>query len=332
MQINKEIEKNKLERRTIEESFIVKKFWSVGTMFITFLLVIFTFYLSFFFASAFYKMLFESNEYSAALEAGVDLGLPKLVDANAIVKLFRQQGILFGFIATIFFLFPILLSNIKLLGSKNSLVNGFLFWIGLAVFDITVAGMIAINTDKISSLLLGKQSQMQIWEVIKHGEFWMLFMFGMVPLIITHYLIEYITNAYRLSKRELVDAEKNKKIQILDDEMIDFISEKEALFSRIKIIHDTVDSKNGMILNLELQIHNIQNQIENSYQELQREVKLIYDDFNNKILSGKIFTDVILESVIMAYNSGFIEHLPKFYATGEVARRVREIEQLIANN
>jgi len=332
LQINKDIEKNKLERKAIEQSFVVKKFWSVGTICISILLVIFTFYLSFFFASAFYKMLFESNEYSAALQAGIDLGLPKLVDANAIVKIFRQQGVLFGFIATIFFLFPILLSNIKLLGSKNKLVNSVLFWIGLALFDITVAGMIAINTDKIHSLLIGKEPQMQIWEVVKHGEFWMIFMFGMVPLIITHYLIENITTAYRLSKRELVDAEKSKRVQMLDEEMIDFYSEKEALIIRIKAIDDLIGGNANIILNLEIQINNIQNQIENNYDELQKQVKSIYDDFNNKITSGKIFTDVILESVIMAYNSGFVEHLPKFYATGEVARRVREIEQIISSN
>jgi hypothetical protein len=332
LQINKEIEKNKLERKAIEQSFVVKEFWSVGTICISILLAIFSFYLSFFFASAFYKMLFESNEYSNALQAGIDLGLPKLVDANAIVKIFRQQGVLFGFIATIFFLFPILLSNIKLLGSKNRLVNSVLFWIGLAVFDITVAGMIAINTDKIHSLLIGKEPQMQIWEVVKHGEFWMIFMFGMVPLIITHYLIENITTAYRLSKRELVDAEKSKRVQMLDEEMLDFNSEKEVLISRIKAIDDLIGSNANIILNLEVQINTIQNQIENTYDELQKQVKSIYDDFNNKIISGKIFTDVILESVIMAYNSGFVEHLPKFYATGEVARRVREIEQIIKTN
>lgn len=332
LQVNKEIERNKLERRTIEQSFTVKKFWSFGTMVVAFLLVIFTFYLSFFFASAFYKMLFESNEYRISSQAGIDLGLPKLVDANAIVKIFRQQGVLFGFVAAILFLFPILLSNVKLLGSKNKLVNGFLFWIGLAVFDVTVAGMIAINTDKINSLLIGKDPQMQIWEVVKHGEFWMIFMFGMVPLIITHYLIENITTAYRLSKRELVDAEKSKKIQMLDEEMIELNSEKEVLFSRISVVEDAIGSKINILSNLEIQINNIQNQIENTYDELQKQVKSIYDDFNNKIISGKIFTEVILDSVVMAYNSGFIEHLPKFYATGEVARRVREIEQLTINN
>ncbi|MCX2472714.1 phospholipase D-like domain-containing protein [Pedobacter sp. MC2016-05] len=332
LQINKEIEKNKLERSTIEQSFVIKKFWSVGTFLIAFLLLIFACYLSFFFASALYKMLFESDVYTTALEAGINPGIPKLVDADAIIKIFKHQGILFGFIASIFFLFPILLSNIKLLGSKNKFVNGLLFWVGLAIFDILVAGMIAINTDKINSLLIGNESKMQIWEVVKHGEFWMIFMFGMVPLIITHYLIENITNAYKLSERELVDAEKTKKIQLLDEGIIDLNSEKESINHRIKEIEGAINNQKNSILNLETHTNNLLNQIDSNYEELSRQLKTLFDDFNNKIISGKIFTDVILESVITAYNSGFIEHLPKFYATGEVARRVKEIEQIVTNN
>lgn len=329
LQINKEIEKNKQERKNLEQSFVVKKFWSLGTILTTILLFIFGFYLSIFFASALYKMLFEGNIYANAFKAGIELGPPKLVDANAIIKIFKQQGLFFGFIAIIFFLFPILLSNIKLFGSKNKFVNGLLFWIGLAIFDITVAGMIAINTDKISSLLIGKESKMQLWEVIKHGEFWMIFMFGMVPLIIVHYLIENVTNAYKLSKREIVDAEKNNQIQILDEETIDLISHKELINAKIKDFDVEVSTKANSILNLETQINNFKNQIENSYTELSAQIKTIFDDFNTKIISGKIFTEVILESVISAYKSGFIEHLPQYYATGEVATRVREIEQII---
>ncbi len=45
------------------------------------------------------------------------------------------------------------------------------------------------------------------------------------------------------------------------------------------------------------------------------------------ITSGKIFTDVIFDSVISAYKSGFITFLPEYYATDEVANRVKEIER-----
>ena len=328
LQINKEIEKNKLERKALEQSFIVKQFWTAGNILISLFLFIFGCYLLVFFASALYKMLFESDVIRKSLEAGVNPGLPKLVDANAIIKIVNQQGALFGFIGMIFFLFPILLSNIKLLGSERKSLNNILFWVGLLVFDVIVAGMIAINTDEMKCLLVGKESQLAIWEVVKHGEFWMIFMFGMVPLIITHYLIENITSAYKNSKRELVDAEKAKKVKILDEEMIDLNSDKESISNKIKEKEDAITQYKAKITGLETEINNTENQIESRYAELQKQIKSIFEDFNARVISGKIFTDVVLDSVISAYKSGFIEYLPEYYATDEVSNRVRDIEQV----
>lgn len=327
LQVNKEIEKNKLERRTLEQSFVVKKFWTFGTICVTIGLAIFAFYLSIFFASAVYKVFFEGNVIRASLEAGINPGLPQLVDANAIIKIFRQQGALFGFIAALFFIIPILLSNLKILGSENKLVNNLLFWVGLLIFDILVSTMVAINTDEIKCLLVGKESTIQIWEVVRHGEFWLIFVFGMFPLILTHFLIDNITNAYKNSQRDLVDGEKNRKIQLLDEEMIDLNSEKEQLTNKVKEKEEAINLQNTKVLNLETEINNRQTQIENRYSELHNQIKAIYDDFSARITSGKIFTDVIFDSVISAYKSGFITFLPEYYATDEVANRVKEIDR-----
>ena len=331
LQINKEIEKNKLERRALEQSFVVKKFWTVGNILVLLGLGIFVFYLSIFFASAVYKVFFEGNVIRESKEAGVDPGLPQLVDANAIIKIFRLQGALFGFIAALFFLIPIALSNLKIIGSENKLVNNLLFWVGLLIFDILVSTMVAISTDEIKCLSVGQQSKLQIWEVVKHGEFWLIFVFGMFPLIITHYLIESITNAYQKSERELVDAEKARKIQFLDEEMIDLNSDKESVNKRITEKEDAIKESRDKIRSLETEINNRQNQIESKYAELQKQIKMIFDDFNARIISGKIFTDVVLDRVIYSYTSGFIEYLPEYYATEEVSNRVRKIEQVINN-
>ena len=327
LQINKEIEKNKLERKTLEQSFVVKKFWNLGTTLSTIFLVILTFYLSFFFASAVYKVLFEYNVIQSYVEAGVRPDLPELFDADAIVKIFSQKGAFFGFVGVIFFVFPVALSNIKLFGSKNKLINGLMFWAGLIIFDVVVAAMIAKNTDEIKSLLIGKESQIEFWEVVKDGEFWMIFMFGMIPLIIVHYVIDKIFNAYKNSQRDLVDAEKNRIIQFLDEEMIDLNSEKDSLTNKLKENEEIISQHNTKIISLETEINNSQTQIENRYAELQNQIKAIYDDFSARIMSGKIFTDVIFGSVISAYKSGFIEFLPEYYATDEVTKRVQAIEQ-----
>jgi hypothetical protein len=326
LHINKEVEKNKIERRGLEQSFVVKKFWTIGSILVIFGLCVFTFYLSLFFASAVYKVFFEGNIIRNSLEAGIKPEFPQLVDANAILKIFNQQGALFGIVSAVFFLFPVLLSNIKLLGGKKKWVDNLLFWVGLLVFDIVVAAMVAFNTDEIKSLVNGEKPQLKIWEVVWHGEFWLMFVFGMMPLIITHYFVDYIYNAYRNSQREIIDAEKNRKIQFLDEEMIDLNAEKETLVNQINQKDNVINENNNKIINLEAEINNLLNQIENKYAELQKQIKIIFDDFIAKITSGRIFTDVILDSVISAYKSGFIEHLPEYYATDEVASRVKEIE------
>ncbi len=332
LQINKEIEKNKLEKKTLEQSFIVTKFTNLGTVSVTIFLTICMFYLSIFFASALYKIFFEGNIIRASLEAGVNPGLPQILDANAIIKIFKQQGTLFGVISALVFLFPLALTNLKVLGSKIKWVNILCFWIGLIIFDILVSGMVAINTDKIESLLHGQKSDMQFWEVVKQGEFYLIFVFGMLPLFITHYLIDYITNAYQKSRKEIVDAEKARKIQILEEDMIELNADKDAINYKIKEKDDSMKENTDKILELEKEFNNSQNQIDSKYAELLKNIKTIFDDFNAKIISGKIFTDDILKSIITAYKSGFIEFLPKYYAEDEVTKRVHLIEQVITNN
>jgi formate hydrogenlyase subunit 3/multisubunit Na+/H+ antiporter MnhD subunit len=56
--------------------------------------------------------------------------------------------------------------------------------------------------DKINSLINGVPSTMEFWEVLKFGEFYLIFVFGMLPLFITHNLINLISKAYKKSKKE----------------------------------------------------------------------------------------------------------------------------------
>lgn len=331
-QINKEIEKNKIEKRGLEQSFIVNKFWAPGTIFSLIGMLVFVFYLSMFFSSAMYKVFFESNVIRAAHEAGLNPGLPQLVDANAIIKIFRQQGFLFGIMALLFFLIPVLLSNLKLLGSKKKWVNTTCFVVGLVIFDVLVSTMVAMNTDEIKCLIAGRESQMRIWEVVGKGEFWMIFVFGMLPLIITHFIIDYIVDAYKRSQRHIVDTEKNRKIQLLDLEMIDLNAEKENLAKRLQEKEEMLKQNSEDILRLEREINIQQSQIENRFVELLKQIKAIFDDFMAKIISGKIFTVEILVNIISAYKSGYIEYLPEFYAPNEVTNRVYTIEKIIEDN
>lgn len=119
LQINIEIEKNTIERRALEQTFIIKKFWDVGTILSLIGLLVFTYFLSIFFASVVYKVFFEENEIRTLLQANGNAKIPQIVDANAIIKIFSTQGVLFGVFLALFFLIPLLLTNLKLFGREN---------------------------------------------------------------------------------------------------------------------------------------------------------------------------------------------------------------------
>jgi hypothetical protein len=331
-QINKELEKNKLEIKTLDESFLITKFWNLGTILSVIFLSICFFYLSIFFSSALYKVFFEFNILEAAADAGMKIQKPQIIDANAIINIFNSQGTLFGILAMLIFLFPLALTNLSILGNKDPRVNKISFWIGLVVFDIIVSAMVAINTDKINSNIQGLTSTMQFWEVIKLGEFYLIFVFGMLPLFITHNLINLISKSYKKSKKELLDEEKSRKLQILIKEGIELNYEKENIVNQIKVIDEKIKNIEETLSLLENNLNNKTNQLDLKYSNLSKQAKEIFDDYNTRVLSGKIFTDIILNSIISSFKTGFIDFLPEFYADQEVSNRVREIENEIAKN
>ena len=327
LQVNNEIEKNKLKKQNLEQSVIIRSFWSTGTTFCLFFLGILIFYLSIFFSSALYKVFYEPNLLRNALEAGLKPEIPNVIDFNALTKIFVNEGGFSAFISGVFFLIPVLFSNIKFLGSKKQNVNKLMFWVGILVFDIIVATYVAITSDEIKNLAYGIESDLEIWQVFTLGEFWIIFVFGMFPLILVHFLISNIISAYNNSKLEILNADKNREIQILDIKMIELISTKGSLLKKLNDCKEAINDQNENLNILELNTNTKENNIEQTYSELQKEIKNIYDNYNSRIKSGVIFTEVIFDTLISSYKAGYIGFLPEFYASNEVAERVKQIDQ-----
>jgi hypothetical protein len=328
-QVNKEIEKNALDKKNIELSLNVKKFWNAGTILTVIGLCIFSFYLSIFFSSAIYKVFFEASDIEATMLRGELPSMPPLVDAKAFTRVYDKQGIAFGIITNLFFLIPILLSNLELLGSVKKWVNRLGFWMGVLIFDILVSTMVSLNQHRILQLRVGKEPVMQAWEVIKTGEFWLIFVFGMIPLIIMHFIISKIATAYKNSQADLVDSDKVNKIYILENEMIDLLSLKEQLKSKIEEKEISIKENSELINQQQIEYNVKHDKIVARFTDILNQIHSIFDEYNSKIISGKIFTEEILNSVISAYKSGFIEFFPEYFSPSEIANRVREIERTI---
>jgi len=332
LQINHEIEQNRLEKKLLEESIIIRPFWKLDTVLVLLLLAIFGVYLSVFFSSAIYKVFFEIDEIKSAMNAGNVPEAPKLIDADALYRLYTEQGIMFGFIATFFFLIPVLLTNLQLIGSKNQRANTIFFYVGIAIFDIIVATYIAVNAEEINCLLKGVEPDMKIWEAVLHKEFWMIFIFGSLPLLITHHLIANIVDRYRRSRHDMVNEEATHKIQNLERNLFDLNAHKELLTARIEDKGRMIQEEENKVKDLEYSLGNQITILNEKYADEIRAVKQVYDEFHTKIWSGLIFTDVIFAKVISAFKAGFVEFLPFYYAPGEVTARVKEIDHIITNN
>ena len=328
-QINKEIENNKLEIKNTEDSFSIVKFWNLGTALRSIFLVVCFVYLSIVFSAALYKMFFEWNTMEEAAKLG-NIEKPQIIDANAILKIFDTQGTLFGLVAVLIFLFPLALTNLKILGSKDEKINKRSFYVGLIVFDIIVSIMVAINSDRIEALRGGSKSIIKPWDILFNGEFYLIFIFGMLPLFITHHLINLLSNAYKKSKKELLDLEKSQKLNSLNKISIELSYEKESLINKVNKLNDDIKELESDISLLEFDLNDKLNSLELRYSSLLKQVKEIFTDYNTKVTSGKIFTDVILMSIVSAFKTGFIDFLPEFYAEQEVSIRVREIESEIS--
>jgi len=327
LQVNKEIEKNKLEKTSLEQTVILKKFWNIGTVLAILGLVIFVFYLSVFFASAVYKAFFEANDIRAAMEQGVDVKVPPIVDANAILNMFTNHGVMFGLIGMLFFLVPVLISNFHIFGNSKKWLNTMMFIIGIVLFDIIVSVVITMTTAEVKATVMGEPFDFKIWEAPLHGEFWLIFAFGMFPLIVMHKLIDFLIDSYNKSQMEIVDAKINSKVLFLNNKLIELEFEKNSLINKIEELNTKLDELYLELKQLDLFITNLKIIIDSNYADYQKNIKNIFEDYQARISSGKIFTEMILDSVISAYKSGFVEFLPEYYAPDEVAKRVREIEQ-----
>ncbi len=335
-QLNLEIEKNLLEKKNLEQSIIVKKFWNAGSILSLLGLSILSFYLSVFFGSAIYKVFFEKNLIRDLSTQGIAIPTPALVDANAISKIYNlsQGGLLFSIMATFFFIIPVLLSNLSLFGGLKNWVKNLGFGVGVLIFDIVVAIMVAKNQHTVESLINGTVGidNFQVGDVFFEGEFWLIFVFGMLPLTITHFIISKIASSYTNSQRELVDSEKTSKIYTLDKEMIDLLSSKEILTLKINEKDGELKVLNEETSKCDIELNTFIDQIENKYSSINNQIKNIFDEYNSKIISGKIFTEEILNSVVSAFKSGFVEFFPEYFASNEIANRVREIERTMQIN
>lgn len=319
----------------LDRQIVVRSFWTFPTVLKLFLTTLFFLYLSLFFSSAIWKIFFEEVEVLKLLSRGITPESPPLFDANALIKIFSKKGVFYGAIAALFFLVPVLLTSIKLLSNKNKFIEIAVGWIiGIFAIDVVVAILISQHTFEIKRLLVGGAEKWELGSAFATGEFWLIFIFGALPLFLTKVLIENIWLAYNKSNPESVDREKT----LLRNSYIRKLSEKQQEYEVFKVKLDTLASEiedfKATITKYEDEKNKINSYENNKKLELKEQnekknknLREVFNSFISSVESGnRQFLKDVINGRISAFKTGYYNFLNNYFSTKVATNKIESLE------
>lgn len=325
---------------SLDRQIVVRKFWTFPTFFKLFLTTAFLLYLAVFFGSAIWKIFFEHTEIMKLLTKGITPDAPPLFDANALLKIFNKKGAFFGCIATFFFIIPVLMTSIKLLVPNNKIIEYAIGWVvGIFAIDVVVSILISQHTFEINRLVAGSTKLWTIESALKSGEFWLIFIFGALPLFLTKFLIENIYLAYNKSNPESVDREKFLSRNALKRKVSENTQVMEIFKTKIDIINSDLEELQNSITKLEDDRNQIDAVENNKIFELQersekrnKNLREIYNSFIASVDSGnKLFLQNVVGGRITAFKEGFFLNLTSYYHPNVASRKIDSLESAYKN-
>lgn len=320
---------------SLDRQISVREFWVFPTFLKLFLATLFFLYLSIFFGSAIWKIFFEGNAIMKLLAKGVTPEAPPLFDANALVKIYTRKGPFYGTIATLFFIVPVLLTSIKLLVPKNKFIEYLIGWVvGIFAIDVVISILISQHTFEITRLVTGGSGSWTLLNALQSGEFWLIFIFGALPVFLTKVLVESIWLAYNGSNPELVDRERFLMRNSLKRKLTELMQEGEAVKTRMDLHDDGMKEIVDSLAKSDLAKDEIESYKNNKSHELKersekrnKNLREIYNSFIASVDSGnKLFLQNVVDGRITAFKQGFFLHLTSYFSQGEAAKRIEKIE------
>ena len=320
---------------SLDRQIVVRKFWTLPNVLKLLLSFLFIIYLSIFFGSAIWKIFFEEGEIMKLLSKGITPQAPPLFDANALLKIYTKKGVFFGGIATLFFLVPVLLTSIKLLIPNNKFIEYAVGWvIGILAIDVVVSVLISQHTFEIKRLVTGS-SEVWTWSsALKSGEFWLIYIFGALPLFLTKTLIENIWAAYNKSNPESVDRERflmrnslrrklsenNQELEVYKTKTSMILTDTEEIQKAISKFEDDKD-------NIDVLENNRKFELQERSEKKNKNLREIYNSFMASVDSGnKLFLQNVIGGRITAFKQGFFLHLASYYSQNVAVRKMESIE------
>jgi hypothetical protein len=326
------------EIKSLDIDLITEPFWTLPRYVGVFVLFLLLTYLSFYIGSAFWKIFFESDEINKLTQAGILPEKPPIFDANAILKLFIKKGFFYGVFGSVFFLIPLILTLLKLFSSipKYFVILGKV--IGLVIIDIIVSLLISQHTFELENLLLGKNEKWSVLIALTDLDFWLIFLLGTIPFIVTSFVIEQLWNSYQNSQSKYVNKEKNELRKQLTSTVLMKQSEIIEINNQVEILNNDLKTKIEVIFNYE---DLIQNNKENSVikiNDLKRDnesknltIMEIFNGFISRVDSGNVILEDVISGRILAFKEGFYDPITSTFLPEIAKAKIDNLENLYEN-
>jgi hypothetical protein len=283
-------------------------------------------YLFIFYSSAIYNLLYVAKEADRASQLGFTTSISSVefFNSQALSKILASNfsNILFCFIGV---LIPLGLSITKVF-NKNKVVIFILSWIlAVVVVDFFVALSISKTISKVESIRSGSQDLWVFSSSFQDLEFWKVFIFGAIPLIMFKLNAELIYSKWRTSQPDLM--EKQECIQ-LDEDIYKLNHLVESLSNKIADNNNDINAKELRLNKLNGEEHSKLVLVETHFLNLKSRVTEITSNFIADIESGNITSlkDVI-SARIAAFKQGFVNYITSYYAQTESQRRIELINK-----
>jgi hypothetical protein len=356
IELNAQIKKIDEDILSIDQNFTVQKWKTLPNILFISIFSLLTFYLCNFFASAFWKIFFERGKIMEAADLGIDFKEPGLVDFNAISKTFAEGGLSYAFASVIFFLIPVLFTNFGLLVPKENkpinlsenrseLINNVLgkigkfivVWvIGVFLIDVTVAVLISQHTAEMRAIANGTDYSWQLKEALQTAEFWLIFIFGALPLFIYKYLVLNLHNSYKKSSLVVLDQAKSLERKNLMEYKVALGQSLNSISGSIEKTLFEIETFNNEVKSYEIKLNELRSdenievgQINERYVDLAHNIDRIYHEFINQVNAGaRIFMKSALSGILSAFRRGYYSYYSENFTEKINIEKVQELEQI----
>lgn len=196
----------------LEANADTKPFWNAQNIFVLLGVLAFWFYLYLFYSSAIYILQYGKIEVERAIALGIQPRI-EFFDPEALTKL-STKGWVEIFFAFLVVHIPISLSLSKLFVKKEWVANLMSYFIAIVIIDFFVAFSLSRALHEIKVLTEGVQSEQSMADAILNLDFFKVFIFGALPLMILKFLFQYVQEAYSDSQIDLVNNKLAKQIKL----------------------------------------------------------------------------------------------------------------------